>query len=161
MRLICYTTTYLGGGHLAQPHKLFRTLKVIASKMHQKGNFFLTQEGLTMVQAQVLMFLVEQEGHCCCMKTLEKSLDVAQSTSAGVVSRLIRNGFLESFGNPTDKRVKMVKLTSMAETSIVKIDNKIGEVDQSILSVLTEEEQSQLFILLQKLANGLEEQDIK
>lgn len=49
------------------------------------------------------------------MKELERYFGVAQSTIAGVVSRLEQKGFVEAFGDAADKRIKVVHITPAGE----------------------------------------------
>lgn len=136
-------------------HRMFQILKQIHHKMEKKGNFLLKEEGLTMVQAHVILFLIHCDNHCATLKELEKELDIAQSTVAGLVSRLEKSEFLEVFSDLEDKRVKNVKLTLKAEESGERILARVLETDERILSAFTPVEQSLFLQLLEKLEDSL------
>lgn len=136
-------------------HRMFQILKRIHHKMEQKGNFLLKEEGLTMVQAHAILFLVHCENHCSSMKELEKDLCIAQSTVAGLVSRMEKGGFLEIYPDLEDKRVKNVKLTEKAEESGQRILERVMETDGRVLEAFTPVEQTMFVQLLEKLENSL------
>lgn len=138
-----------------QPHRIFHTIKRIHHIMEQKGNLFLKDDDLTMSQAHVLLFLSHQPEHCASMKILEKNLFVAQSTSAGFVSRLEKKGFLQLLPDPNDKRVKLVQLTPNCQLFLEKMQGTIAEADRRILSAFTPEEQILFLQLLKKLENSI------
>lgn len=136
-------------------HRMFQILKRIHHKMEQRGNALLKEEGLTMVQAHGILFLLHCENHCASMKELEKDLNIAQSTVAGLVSRLEKSGFLEVLPDLEDKRVKNVKLTPKAEGSGERILGSLLETDERILSAFTPVEQTMFVQLLEKLEDSL------
>lgn len=137
------------------PHRIFRSLRHIHLKIEQNGNAVLKEYHLTLVQGQTLMYLLHQENHCSSMKALEKELEIAQSTTAGLVSRLEKNGFLEVYPDPEDKRMKWVKMTDKAQECAEKIYKMIGEVDDKIMSAFTPVEQTMFLQLLEKLEDSL------
>lgn len=74
---------------------------------------------LTMMQVAVLMELQEAEQKQLSMKELERKFCVAQSTVAEIISRLEQKGFVEVFGDASDKRIKLVHITPAGEACCV------------------------------------------
>ena len=88
-----------------------RLLKQIHDGLEKQANNDLRTHDLTMAQVSVLMLLNDADKETLTLKEIEKALHVAQSTSAGIVSRLEQKGFVESFGDAEDKRIKLVRIT--------------------------------------------------
>ena len=86
-------------------------IKQIHDYMEKDANNSLRSQDLTMAQVGALMELHSAEGRQMPLKELERRLHIAQSTAAGIVVRLEQKGFLESFGDAADRRVKMVRMT--------------------------------------------------
>ena len=66
---------------------------------------------LTMQQSHLLFVLSDAENHTRTLKELESIFGCAQSTLAGLVTRLEKKGLVEGFTDPRDRRIKHVRLT--------------------------------------------------
>lgn len=89
------------------------------------------------------------------MKELEQILHVAQSTAAGIVSRLEQKGLVEALGDPDDRRVKLVRLTQAGRACCRDAEDNMARTEAHILSGLTETERGILLALLEKVRNSL------
>ena len=67
------------------------------------------------------------------MKELERTFCVAQSTVAGIISRLEQKGFIEAFGDASDKRIKVVHITPAGEVCCREAAGYMAEVEQMLL----------------------------
>ena len=83
-------------------------IKKVHDEIEKKANAMLRQQDLTLSQMNVLMELEAIPDHQLTLKELEGLLHVAQSTAAGIVVRLEQKGFVESFTDENDRRVKKV-----------------------------------------------------
>lgn len=133
-------------------------IKQIHDKMEKQANNSLRSQDLTMAQVGALMELYFSPEKQLSLKELEKLLHVAQSTSAGIVARLEQKGFVEGFGSPEDKRIKMVRLTSAGKECCLTAYQKMKEADAALLHGLTDTEKSIFISLLQKVCDTLESQ---
>ena len=70
----------------------------------------LRKQGLTFSQMNVLLTLVSVPEKKLSFKKLEKELALAQSTTAGLISRLEQKGLVSVYGDKDDKRMKKNKL---------------------------------------------------
>ena len=86
-------------------------IRQIHTELEENANNSLRQDDLTMSQINVLIELAQAEGNQMELKRLEQLLHVAQSTAAGIVRRLEQKGFVEGYGSPEDKRIKMTRIT--------------------------------------------------
>ena len=86
-------------------------IKQIHDEIEKVSNRLLQLQRLTTAQMNVLMELNSAERSTLSLKELEGILYVAQSTTAGIVVRLKQKGFVESFGDKRDRRIKNVRIT--------------------------------------------------
>lgn len=129
-------------------------IKQIHSELEKNANNALRQDDLTMSQVTVLMELDRAEGNQMELKELERALHVAQSTAAGIVRRLEQKGFVEGFGSPEDKRIKMIRITSLGMDCCRKAETNMRKAENSLTVALTDTERSILVSLLQKVRNS-------
>lgn len=130
-------------------------VKQINDELGKRANNALRPHNLTMAQMQVLLTLDDVSSGQMSLKDLEQSLHVAQSTAAGIVSRLEQKGLIEALGDPEDKRVKKVRITAKGLERCREADQNMEETETYILSRLTETEQEILLTLLKKVRDSI------
>lgn len=130
-------------------------IKQINDAIERRANHSLRQNDLTMVQIWVLMSLSEKGDKTYSLKELESILGVAQSTCAGIVNRLTLKKLVNCFTDPTDKRIKLVRIRPEGEKCCQDARQSIKEVDQMMFHGLSEEEQDTLYVLLQKIYDNV------
>ena len=126
-------------------------IRQIHSELEKNANNALRQDDLTLSQVNVLMELNKADGKQMELKQIERSLHVAQSTAAGIVRRLEQKGFVESFGDVEDKRIKMIRITSQGLACCHKSKINMQKTESGLTSALTETEKAILISLLQKV----------
>lgn len=131
-------------------------LKQIHDALEKQANNSLRADGLTMAQVGVLLMLDRAEHRQMPLKELEKALHVAQSTAAGIVSRLEQKGLVESFGDAEDRRVKVVRLSEAGAGCCRTADARMAEAERQLLSSLTEAERDFFILLLRKVRDSLQ-----
>lgn len=131
-------------------------LKQIHDALEKQANNSLRADGLTMAQVGVLLMLDRAEHRQMPLKGLEKALHVAQSTAAGIVSRLEQKGLVESFGDAEDRRVKVVRLSEAGAGCCRTADARMAEAERQLLSSLTEAERDIFILLLRKVRDSLQ-----
>lgn len=130
-------------------------LKKINDELEKNANNALRGQDLTIAQLGALLELNDAEDGQLTLKELERRLHVAQSTAAGIVSRLERKDLAESFGDPSDRRIKIVKITSAGAERVKKTDLHRIQTEERLLSGLTETERSIFYSLLKKVCDTL------
>lgn len=130
-------------------------IKQIHDCLEKDTNNTLRAQDLTMAQVGALIELRSAEEKQMPLKELERRLHVAQSTAAGIVVRLEQKGFLESFGSPDDRRIKMVRITAKGEDCCMDSDKGMEQAEQKLLHSLTKEEKTVFLDLLEKVCNGM------
>ena len=131
-------------------------LKQIHDALEKQANNRLSVDGVTMAQVGVVLMLDRAEHRQMPLKELEKALHVAQSTAAGIVSRLEQKGLVESFGDAEDRRVKVVRLSEAGAGCCRTADARMAEAERQLLSSLTEAERDIFILLLRKVRDSLQ-----
>jgi len=90
-------------------------------------------------------------------KALATAAAVEQPTMAATLNRMERDGLIRREPDPTDRRSSLITLTSLANSRIESVQAATDDVNTIALSGLDEDEQKQLFTLIQKLVNSLNE----
>ena len=86
-------------------------LKQINDEMRKNANNAMRAQDMTLAQLEALVQLEQAPEGRRSLKELEQLLHVAQSTAAGIISRLEQKGYAEGFGDAGDRRVKLVRIT--------------------------------------------------
>lgn len=131
-------------------------IKQIHDRLEKQANNAMRSNGLTMMQVSVLITLRDSDEKQMSMKELERCFGVAQSTVAGVVSRLKQKGFVEAFGDAADKRIKRVHITFEGEKCCAEAFLHKEEAEKRLLRGFSEEEKTLLHKLLEKAVKNME-----
>ena len=130
-------------------------IKHISDALQRDCNNDLREKDLTMSQLTVLHELDGEPNGELSMKELEKRLQVAQSTAAGIIARLEQKGFVEGFGSAEDKRIKIVRITKAGLACCAESQSHMAQTEERLLSSLTEAERIQFQALLKKVSESL------
>ena len=131
-------------------------IKQLHDCLEKDTNNKLRAQELTMAQGGALIELHNVEEKQMTLKELERRMHVAQSTAAGIVVRLEQKGLVESFGDPADRRIKMVRMTPKGEACCQEADKNMEQTERRLLQPLNEEEQKMLLDLLGKVCDGMQ-----
>lgn len=130
-------------------------IKQIHDGLEKQANNSLRTQDLTMSQVGVLIELRFAPEKQMALKELERRLHVAQSTAAGIVARLEQKGFVEGFGDASDRRIKMLRITPEGEACCQLADQHMAAFEETLLSGLTEAERTTFVALLKRTAGNL------
>ena len=130
-------------------------LKQINDEMRKNANNALRTKDLTLTQLEALVQLEQAPEGQYSLKELEQILHVAQSTAAGIMSRLEQKGYVEGFGDAGDRRIKLVRITPAGVECVHTALHHRAEAEERLLSGLTEAERNIFYMLLQKVRNSL------
>ena len=127
-------------------------LKRIHDSLEKKANNQLRPKDLTMMQIDVLMGLRGATEKQLSMKEIEQHFQLAQSTIAGIVKRLEKKGFVESLGDISDKRIKLVRITSAGENCCEEAERYMNETEELLICGFSKEEKELFHTLLSRVA---------
>lgn len=126
-------------------------IKRIDNALEKETNQNLQALNLTMQQNHTLVLLVHAEDHTLSLKALEERFCSAQSTVAGLVSRLEKKGLVEAVSDPDDKRVKLVRLTQEGQRLCAISRQNVVDSEERLTSFLSPEEREIFLHCLQKV----------
>lgn len=130
-------------------------LKQINDRVEKNANNTLRAQDMTMSQLGALLELSRAPEGQLPLKELEKALYVAQSTMAGIISRLERKGFVEPLEDAADRRIKLARITPSGLELVRAAELHRAEMEEQLFRALTKEERSILYTLLKKVHDSL------
>ncbi len=131
-------------------------IKQIHDCLEKKSNNALRSRDLTMMQVSVLLELQTAPEKRLSMKELERHFQIAQSTVAGIISRLEQKGFVEALGDATDKRIKLVHITTAGENCCKDAEGLMDEAEETMHRGFSKEDRDTLNALLAKVLENLQ-----
>ena len=126
-------------------------IKRIDNALEKEANQNLQALNLTMQQNRVLILLAHAEEHTLSLKALEEHFGAAQSTVAGLVSRLEKKGLIEAVASPADRRVKLARLTEAGVQLHAQSRQNVLAAEARLTANLTPEEREVFLICLKKV----------
>ena len=132
-----------------------KLIKQINDELRKNANNAMRSQDMTVAQLDALLELACAPEKQRTLKELEQSLHVAQSTAAGIIARLEQKGFVEGFGDTTDRRIKLVRITPAGIDCANSAKQGMLEAEAQLLSGLTETERDIFFTLLKKVRDSL------
>ena len=136
--------------------ELARKMKMIDDCIKRKANADLEQMDLTIAQHHTLVYLVHQPEHTAELKQIEREFKVSQPTVAGIAQRLEAKGYVEALRHPTDRRIKMIRLTPQGEELCARSWEKMKKRIQAMTAGLSPEELEELDRLLDVVYRNIE-----
>jgi DNA-binding MarR family transcriptional regulator len=130
-----------------------RLIKQISDAAAKHANNSLRERNITLTQVRVLMMLYES-GRMP-LKEIERRLQVAQSSVAGVVSRLRSKGLITVLTSADDGRAKLVELTGEGRQYGLETRRDIDRLDERMFAGFAEEEKDALKGLLLRVFDNL------
>ncbi|MCI8285595.1 MAG: MarR family transcriptional regulator [Firmicutes bacterium] len=140
---------------MTRPDPCSFLIKQIHDELEKRANNSLREKDLTLAQMGALFELKSSPEKQKPLKELERLLHIAQSTAAGIAVRLEQKGFVESFGDTNDRRIKMIRITPAGEECCQQAEKHMHETESLLLSKLTETEKLIFSDLLKKIFDSL------
>ena len=130
-------------------------LKRIGNALAKEAARNMQAHALTIQQAHALVTLMRAPEGSMTLKELEERFCAAQSTVAGLVSRLEKKGLVEGFPDPNDRRVKRVRLTEAGHAMNQTCRQDVVTSEKRLTELLTEDEKETLLLLLRKVYDAV------
>lgn len=141
---------------------MIRQLHLLLDK---KANEQLKKDNLTIAQLSFLFVLEETFNGSATLKQMEKELQLAQSTTVGLASRLQEKDLVDIFAHSNDARVKVVSIKPAGKKLTEHACEEMNAVEARLLRSLTSDEQKYFRSLLSKIYKDFsldnEEHEIK
>lgn len=130
-------------------------IRNLHNQLEKQMNNAMQSMDITISQAGILAAVMESPEGKLTMKELEQTRQLSQSVTAGIVFRLEQKGLLESYGDPADKRIKIVKVTRQGEAHCEAARDIIVRMENKMLAGMTEEDIDTLWTLLSAAFNNM------
>lgn len=129
-------------------------IKRLNDKLQKRANNTLQDRQITITQLAVLVELEQKPAKTMSMKEVEAFLQVAQSTTAGILARLHQKKYISVFTSEDDKRVKVVQLTKTGHDLCVEGFQHMRETEEMLLSPLNADERTVFLRLLRRVCEA-------
>lgn len=116
---------------------------------------FSNEENLNKLELMLLSFIYQEKE--LIMSKLAKSLGISLSTATVIVDHLVKKKLLLRKRISDDRRIVKVLLTKKGENIALNYQKKKKELIEKILTILTEKEQENFILILEKIAQENEE----
>jgi len=126
-------------------------IRQLNNSLEKRANSQLKEKDLTLSQLTALVEILNAPTKKLTFKELEKRLSLAQSTTAGLISRLEQKKLVNVSGDKDDKRIKYVEITPLGEKFCNEAKQEMEDTEQKLLENLSAEEVETLLSLLRKI----------
>jgi len=133
-------------------------LKQITDKIKASADASLKSRALTLSQMRVLEFISHHEEGIT-QKAIEEHFQVSHPTIVGIITRMEKNGYLECWMDPEDKRNKVVCLTAKAQSIAMETRQEIERQEMRLLKGFSEEQIDGLYEALYQIFKNVSERD--
>lgn len=127
----------------------------IHNTIEKSMNNQLRKKRLTLSQMNVLITLVAVPEKKLSFKDVEKHLTLAQSTTAGLISRLEQKELVAVMGDRDDKRIKYVEITALGMKYYEDAKLEMNDTEEKLVSCLSQTERKTFLSLLKKVNDAL------
>ncbi len=108
----------------------------------------------------ILLHLAHNRDRDIFQRDLEEVFSVRRSTMSAILLRMEEKGLLIRTAVDYDARLKKITLTEKGECLHMQMERSIDEMEESLISGLSPEEEKTLFALLEKVRRNLENERI-
>ena len=126
-------------------------IRQINNALEKRVNSQLKANDLTLSQMSALIEILNKPAKKLTFKELEKCLSLAQSTTAGLISRLEQKKLVSVSGDMDDKRIKYVEITSLGEKFCKEARLEMEHTEKMLLANLSDVEKESLLSLLEEV----------
>lgn len=105
-------------------------------------------------QGLILIYLCENDEEVY-QKDIEKYFNIRSSTATGLLNSLEKNGYITKEPVENDKRMKKIKATEHAYSTVEKIDNHVIQLEKIMLDGIDEKEVKQFRNTISKMTLNL------
>ncbi len=125
--------------------------KRIDNALEKEANANLQALDLTMQQNRTLVMLAHAPEGSLTLKELEERFGAAQSTVAGLISRLEKKELVEALPDASDRRIKRIRLTEKGHLLHEASRQDVLRTEERLTRNLTPEEKEMLLLCLKKV----------
>lgn len=132
-------------------------LRQIHIALEKRCNNRLKEADLTFPQMSALIEIADTPAQKLTFKELEQRLSLAQSTTAGLISRLEQKKLVLVSGDKNDKRIKYVEISPLGEEYCNQARQEMQHTENELLKHFSAKEKESFLALLKKVNSNLKE----
>lgn len=137
---------------------VMRLLKKLNLAMASIGNAMMLKHGMSASQCNVLGYLTDHKGQDICARDLHISLGLSKANVSSLLKKLKNGGYIGFVSDPSDERLKQIRLTGKADELKDEIDRGFRELEGCMYQGFTEGEKLLLTELLGRMLKNLKQQ---
>ncbi len=138
--------------------KMVRDSRCISIQLNAYGDRVLSREGLTSVQARVLLFILSQSGGAS-LTDVHRELNFSMAAASGLIKRLREKGYVRVEACQMDERRKLLFATEKGARVREAMCASLGSIPDLLYRGFTAEELQMLDRLQEKMLKNLAETD--
>lgn len=132
-------------------------LRQINIALEKRCNNRLKEADLTFSQMSALIEIADTPTKKLTFKELEKRMTLAQSTTAGLISRLEQKKLVIVTGDENDKRIKYVEISSLGEEYYNNARQEMQQTENELVKNFSSNEKELFLYFLKKVNSNLKE----
>lgn len=147
----------LNRGFTHRAHEALLNIYYTGTQIKKRSRDFFKNYGITDVQFNVLELLLYQSEEKTGLTQAELSdmMLVNRANTTTLIDRMERDGLVARTPIPGDRRYNAIRMTGRGKKIVLDIEEQYDAEIESIMAVLSEEEQKQLIELLSRIRKGL------
>ncbi len=130
-------------------------IKQISDHIAKDANNALRSDDLTLSQLRCMEYMYHRVNDKIPLKDIEAHFQIAQSTVAGIMSRLDKKGLIQMEVSESNARAKNVCLTDKGISVFQRAEQRKDKTEDVLLMPLSQAERRQFYELLKKVNDGL------
>lgn len=134
---------------------MVRDSRCISIQLSSRGDKQLAREGLTGVQARVLLYIMERESDGASLTQIHKELNFSMAAASGLIKRLREKGYVRVEPCRLDERRKLIYVTDKGARVREIMDSTLRRIPDMLYRGFSAEEIETLNRLQKKMLHNL------
>ena len=139
--------------------EMLRDSRCISNRLHRRGSRALAEQGITDVQARVILYLLKHADTGASLTDVHRELHFSMAAASGLIKRLREKGYIRVEACALDERRKLLYVTEKGSRVREVLDSTLKAIPDLLYRGFTEEEVATLHRLQKKMLRNLEQSE--
>ncbi|HIS66566.1 MAG TPA: winged helix DNA-binding protein [Candidatus Scatomorpha merdipullorum] len=139
--------------------EMLRDSRCISNRLHRRGSRALAEQGVTDVQARVILYLLKHADTGASLTDVHRELHFSMAAASGLIKRLREKGYIRVEACALDERRKLLYVTEKGSRVREVLDSTLRAIPYQLYRGFTEEEVATLHRLQKKMLRNLEQSE--
>ena len=139
--------------------EMLRDSRRISNQLHRRGSRALAEQGITDVQARVILYLLKHADTGASLTDVHRELHFSMAAASGLIKRLREKGYIRVEACALDERRKLLYVTEKGSRVREVLDSTLRAIPYQLYRGFTEEEVATLHRLQKKMLQNLEQSE--